>query len=153
MKCRSARSTSRDRLIRVALGAALSLAAFAPRAGLPAPQQSILPRDAAARPFLEGRELVEKGRFREAIPKLESALSTGHQTPQLRFGASRHQVDYYDPHYWLGRALMELGEEERALSHLRASAAGGSFPDRRETEDRRLRIGRASCRERVYGTV
>ncbi|HPA51382.1 MAG TPA: hypothetical protein PLP50_07245 [Thermoanaerobaculia bacterium] len=147
MKCRSARSTSRDRLIRVALGAALSLAAFAPRAGLPAPQQSILPRDAAARPFLEGRELVEKGRFREAIPKLESALSTGHQTPQLRFGASRHQVDYYDPHYWLGRALMELGEEERALSHLRASAAGGSFPDRRETEDRRLRIVELERRE------
>ena len=140
MKCRSARSTSRDQLFRVALGAALSLAALFPRAGLPAPQQSILPRDAAARPFLEGRELVEKGRFREAIPKLEDALATGHQTPQVRFGPSRHQVDYYDPHYWLGRAHMELGEEERALAHLRASAAAGTFPDRRETEDRRLRI-------------
>ncbi|GEM_PF-1159442 len=147
MKCRSARSTSRDRLFRVALGAALSLAALYPRAGLPAPQQSILPRDAAARPFLEGRELVEKGRFREAIPKLEDALATGHQTPQVRFGPSRHQVDYYDPHYWLGRALMELGEEVRALAHLRASAAAGSFPDRRETEDRRLRIAELERRE------
>ncbi len=147
MKCRSARSTSRDRLCRVAFGTALSLAALAPRAGLPAPQQSILPRDAAARPFLEGRALVEKGRFREAVPKLESALSTGHETPQLRFGASRHQVDYYDPHYWLGRALMELGEEESALAHLRASAAAGSFPDRRETEDRRLRIVELERRE------
>ncbi len=147
MKCRSARSTSRDRLFRVALGSALSLAALYPRAGLPAPQQSILPPDAAARPFREGRELVEKGRFREAIPKLEDALATGHQTPQVRFGPSRHQVDYYDPHYWLGRALMELGEEERALSHLRASAAAGSFPDRRETEDRRLRIAELERRE------
>ena len=147
MKCRSARSTSRDWLIRVALGAALSVAALYPRAGLPAPQQGILPRDAAARPFLEGRVLVEKGRFREAIPKLETALSTGHQTPQLRFGASRHQVDYYDPHYWLGRALMELGEEDSALVHLRASAAAGSFPDRRETEDRRLRIAELERRE------
>ena len=147
MKCRSARSTSRDRLFRVALGAALSMAALYPRAGLPAPQQGILPRDAAARPFLEGRELVEKGRFREAIPKLEAALSTGHQKPQLRFGASRHQVDYYDPHYWLGRALMELGEEERALAHLRSSTAAGSFPDRRETEDRRLRIAELERRE------
>jgi tetratricopeptide (TPR) repeat protein len=147
MKCRSARSTSRDRLFRVALGAALSLAALYPRAGLPAPQQSILPRDAAARPFLEGRELVERKRFREAIPKLEDALATGHETPQVRFGPSRHQVDYYDPHYWLGRALMELGEEERALAHLRASAAAGSFPDRRETEDRRLRIAELERRE------
>lgn len=152
MKCRSARSTSRVRLIRVALGAALGLAALVPRAGLPAPQQSILPRDAAAGPFLEGRQLVEKGRFREAIPKLESALSTGHQTPQLRFGASRHQVDYYDPHYWLGRALMELGEEDRALAHLRASAAAGSFPDRRETEDRRLRIAELERREAARRT-
>lgn len=147
MKCRSARSTSRDRLRRVAFGTALSLAALAPRAGLPAPQQSILPRDAAARPFEEGRALVEKGRFREAIPKLEDALATGHQTPQVRFGPSRHQVDYYDPHYWLGRALMELGEEESALAHLRASAAAGSFPDRRETEDRRLRIVELERRE------
>lgn len=147
MKCRSARSTSRDRLVRVALGAALSLAALSPRAGLPAPQQSILPRDAAARPFEEGRALVEKGRFREAVPKLEDALATGHQTPQIRFGPSRHQVDYYDPHYWLGRALMELGEEGRALAHLRASAAAGSFPDRRETEDRRLRIAELERRE------
>ncbi len=149
MKCRSARSTSRDRLFRVALGAALSLAALFPRAGLPAPQQSILPRDAAARPFEEGRALVEKGRFREAIPRLEDALATGHQTPQVRFGPSRHQVDYYDPHYWLGRALMELGEEERALAHLRSSAAGGSFPDRRETEDRRLRIAELERRAAV----
>ncbi|MHB8799837.1 MAG: tetratricopeptide repeat protein [Thermoanaerobaculia bacterium] len=147
MKCRSARSTSRDRLVRVALGAALSLAALVPRAGLTAPQQSILPRDSAAGPFLEGRDLVEKGRFREAVAQLEAALATGHQTPQLRFGPSRHQVDYYDPHYWLGRALMELGEEERALAHLRTSAATGSFPDRRETEDRRLRIAELERRE------
>lgn len=147
MKCRSARTSPRDRLLRGALGAVLALGSALPRAGLTAPQQSILPRDAAARPFLEGRELVEKGRFREAVPKLEQALGTGHETPQERFGTSRHAVDYYDPHYWLGRALMELGEEARALEHLRASAAGGQFPDRRETEDRRRRIAELERRE------
>lgn len=147
MKCRSARTTSRDRLLLGALGAALGMAALLPRASLTAPQQSILPRDAAARPFLEGRDLVEKKRYREGARKLEEALATGHEAPQQRFGTSRHAVDYYDPHYWLGRALMELGEEEEALAHLRASAAAGSFPDRRETEDRKLRIAELERRE------
>lgn len=90
---------------------------------------------------------MEKGRFREAIPRLEEALRTGHEKPQERFGTSRYAVDFYDPHYWLGRAFMEVGEEARALAHLRASAAGGSFPDRRETEDRGKRIAELERRE------
>ena len=147
MKCRSARPTSRVRLVRGTLTAALALASLLPHAGLPAPQQSILPPDSAARPFLAGRELVEKGRYREAVPKLEEAIRTGHEKPAERFGTSRHSVDYYDPHYWLGRALMELGDEAGALSHLRASAADGSFPDRRETEDRARRITELERRE------
>ncbi len=147
MKCRSARPTSRVRLVRGALTAALALASLLPNAGLPAPQQSILPPDSAARPFLAGRELVEKGRYREAVPKLEEAIRTGHEKPAERFGTSRHSVDYYDPHYWLGRALMELGDEAGALSHLRASAADGGFPDRRETEDRARRITELERRE------
>ena len=147
MKCRSARSTPRARFGRSALAAAVALAALLPGAGLSAPQQIILPPDAAARPFLEGRDLVEKGRYREAIPKLEEALRTGHEKPQERFGTSRHGVDFYDPHYWLGRALMELGDEARALRHLRASEAGGRFPDRRESEDRDRRIAELERRE------
>lgn len=147
MKCRSARSTPRARIVRGLLTAAVFAAALAPRAGLPAPQRSILPRDSAARPYLRGRELVEQGLFREAVPRLEEALATGHVLPQERFGTSRHPVEYYDPHYWLGRALMELGQEEQALSHLRASAAGGTFPDRRETEDRARRIAELERRE------
>jgi hypothetical protein len=147
MKCRSALSTPRVRFGRVALTAALTLAAILPGAGLSGPQQSILPPDAAARPFLEGRSLVEKGRYREAIPKLEEALATGHETPRESFGTSRHAVDFYDPHYWLGRALMELGDEVRALQHLRSSTAGGPFPDRRETEDRARRIAELERRE------
>ncbi|MFN7988019.1 MAG: hypothetical protein U0529_11135 [Thermoanaerobaculia bacterium] len=127
--------------------AALALAALPPQAGRSAPQASILPPDAAARPYLEGRDLVEKQLYREAIPKLEEALRTGHEKPQERFGTSRHAVDFYDPHYWLGRALMELGDEPAALAHLRASAAGGSFPERRETEDRARRIAELERRE------
>ncbi len=147
MKCRSTRSTSRARLVRGALTAAVALAALLPRSGLPAPQASILPPDSAARPFLEGRALVEKGRYAEAVPILEKALETGHEKPRESFGTSRHAVDYYDPHYWLGRALMELGAEARALSHLRSSAAGGTFPTRRETEDRSRRIAELERRE------
>jgi tetratricopeptide (TPR) repeat protein len=125
----------------------MALAALMPQAGLPAPQQSILPPDAAARPFLEGRDLVEKGRYREAIPKLEEAIQTGHEKPQERFGTSRHAVDFYDPHYWLGRALMELGDEAGALAHLRASESGGRFPERRETDDRARRVAELERRE------
>lgn len=147
MKCRSARSTSRVRTLRIALAWALAFAALTPRPGLPAPQQVILPPDEAARPYLEGRDLVERRRFREALPRLEAALKTGHEKPQERFGTSRYSVDYYDPHYWMGRALMELGDEAGALAHLRASSAAGSFPDRRETEDRRMRIVELERRE------
>ena len=127
--------------------AALALAALPPRAGLAAPQAPSLPPDSAARPYLEGRDLVERERFREAVPKLEEALRTGHETPRERFGTSRYAVDYYDPHYWLGRSLMELGDEAGALAHFRASAAGGRFPGRRETEDRSRRIAELERRE------
>ena len=147
MKCRLARSTSRVRISRGALMAAAVLATLVPRAGLPAPQAGILPPDYAVRPYVEGRDLAEKGRYREAIPKLEQALETGHEKPRESFGTSRHAVDYYDPHYWLGVALMETGEEAQALSHLRSSAAGGSFPNRRETDDRAQRIAELERRE------
>jgi len=147
MKCRSARSTPRDRILRGALMAALALAALPPHAGLAAPQAPSLPHDSAARPYLEGKDLFEKGRYREAIQKLEEALRTGHERPQERFGTSRYAVDFYDPHYWLGRALMELGDDAAALSHFRASAAGGQFPDRRETVERTRRIAELERRE------
>lgn len=148
MKCHPTRSTPRA-FLRAALAAGAVALAAVPGTGLTAPQQSILPRDQAARPFAEGRELVEKGRFREAVPKLEAALATGHEKPQERFGTSRHAVDYYDPRYWLGVALMELGDEAGALRQLRASAeaAGGQFRDRRETQDRTRRIAELERRE------
>lgn len=148
MKCRPTRSTPRA-FLRAALAAGIVAVAAAPGTGLAAPQQSILPRDQAARPFAEGRALVEKGRFREAVPKLEEALATGHEKPQERFGTSRHAVDYYDPRYWLGVALMELGDEDGALRQLRASAgaAGDQFRDRRETQDRAKRIAELERRE------
>ncbi len=151
MKCRLARSTSRVRFVRGALTAAtkaaVMLATLVPRAGLSAPQAGILPPDYAVRPYVEAKDLIGKGRYREAIPKLEKALETGHETPRESFGTSRHAVDYYDPHYWLGVALMETGDEARALSHLRSSASGGSFPNRRETEDRTRRIAELERRE------
>jgi tetratricopeptide (TPR) repeat protein len=123
------------------------LATLVPRAGLSAPQAGILPPDYAVRPYVEARDLIAKGRYREAIPKLEKALQTGHETPRESFGTSRHAVDYYDPHFWLGVALMETGDDARALSHLRSSASGGSFPNRRETEDRTRRIAELERRE------
>lgn len=151
MKCRLARSTSRVRPVRVALTAAVTAiivsATLVPRAALTAPQVGILPPDYAVRPYVEARDLIGKGLYREAIPKLEKALETGHQTPRESFGTSRHAVDYYDPHYWLGVAFMETGEEARALSHLRSSASGGTFPNRRETEDRTRRIAELESRE------
>lgn len=148
MKCRPTRSTPRA-FLRAALAAGAVALSAAPETGLAAPQQSILPRDQAARPFAEGRALVEKGRFREAVPRLEEALATGHEKPQERFGTSRHAVDYYDPRYWLGVALMELGDEAGALRQLRASAAaaGNQFPDRRETQERARRIAELERRE------
>ncbi len=153
MKCRLARPTSRNRFVRGALTAATNavvlLATLVPRAGLSAPQAGILPPDYAVRPYVEARDLIAKGRYGEAIPKLEKALETGHETPRESFGTSRHAVDFYDPHFWLGVALMETGNEARALSHLRASAAGGSFPNRRETEDRTQRIAELERREAV----
>jgi len=85
--------------------------------------------------------------YAEAIPKLEKALQTGHEKPQESFGTSRHAVDFYDPHYWLGVAFMETGQEAKALAHLRSSAAGGTFPNRRETEDRARRIAELERRE------
>jgi hypothetical protein len=148
MKCHPTRPTPRIRLLRGFLAAAAALVALAPATGLSAPQQPIVPPDSATRPFWEGRDLVEKGRPREAVQKLREALATGHEKPQERFGTSRHSVDYYDPHYWLGRALMELGDEEAALVHLRASASEGQFPNRRETADRSLRIAELERRER-----
>jgi tetratricopeptide (TPR) repeat protein len=147
MKCRSARPTPRARILRGILTATLAVAALSPRAGLGAPQSSSLPPDAAARPYREGRDLVARGRYREAVAKLEEAIRTGHETPRERFGTSRYTVDYYDPHYWLGRALMELGDEPAALLHFRASAAAGGFPDRRETQDRAQRIAELERRE------
>jgi tetratricopeptide (TPR) repeat protein len=151
MKCRLARSTSRIRSVRgalaVAVAAIVAFATLVPRAGLAAPQAGILPPDYAVRPYVEGRDLAQKGLYREAIPKLEKALETGHEKPRESFGTSRHAVDYYDPHYWLGVAFMEMGEEARALSHLRSSASGGSFPNRRETEDRTRRIAELERRE------
>ena len=148
MKCLPTRSTPRA-ILRAALAAGTALLATVPGRGLPAPQQSILPRDQAARPYSEGRDLVQRGRYPEAVPKLKEALATGHERPQERFGTSRHQVDYYDPHFWLGVALMELGDETGALAHLRASAAaaGSLFPDRRETQERSRLIAELERRE------
>ena len=147
MKCHPPPLTPRGRIRGAVLAATLALSGLWSGPGHSAPQQPILPPDAAARPFLEGRDLVEKGRYAEAVPKLEEAIRTGHEKPQERFGTSRHAVDYYDPHYWLGRALMELGDETGSLRHLRASAAEGRFPDRRESEDRNRRIAELERRE------
>lgn len=109
--------------------------------------QPILPPDAAARPFLEARTAILDGQYAEAVPKLEQALATGHTRPQERFGTSRQSVDYYDPHYWLGRALMELGEDARAAAELKASLAAGLIVRHAEYPDLVARLAELDRRE------
>ncbi len=124
MKCLPTRPTSRFRLVASAIFVAGIVTATLP-APPAAAQEPILPPDSAAGPFLEGRSAVLAGRYREGIALLKRALATGHTKPQEHFGTSRRPVDFYDPHYWLGRALMEVGDDADAEAELRASLAAG----------------------------
>lgn len=118
-------------------------------------QAPILPPDAAARSYEQGRRAVRQRDYTEGIRRLQEALDTGHREPRETLGTSRYSVERYDPDYWLGVAFMELGNDERARTHLQRSLAAGlvrnwpEFPDltaRLTTLDRRDADRRAAAR-------
>jgi tetratricopeptide (TPR) repeat protein len=74
-------------------------------------------RDQRAADFYsDAVELIEKGDHREAVPLLLKALRRGAREPNESQGSqTRFLVYRYDPYYWLGVALMELGQDDKAL--------------------------------------
>lgn len=66
------------------------------------------------RDYTRGKERVEKGQHREAIPLLRRAIQ---EKPRSCTGCIKVGmfVDDYFPHYFLGRALMAEGERTEAL--------------------------------------
>jgi hypothetical protein len=117
----------------------------------PARSQGILPPDAAARAFDEGREAVRKGRFADGLRLLQQALATGHTQPREQLGTTRGFVDRYDPHYWIGVAYMETGDDVRARESLLRSRAGGlvdRWPEGRDLADRLTRLDQREAARR-----
>ncbi|MEO7921833.1 MAG: hypothetical protein ABIT01_20395 [Thermoanaerobaculia bacterium] len=81
----------------------------------------IVPPDAAARRYEEGRDAVLHEDYPRAIRDLNECLAMGYIAPEQRLGRSRSFVERYDPNYWLGRAYMETGDELHARTHLERS--------------------------------
>jgi hypothetical protein len=113
-------------------------------------QATILPRDAAVREYEIGLQALKKKDFRTAIDRMNAALATGHTRPAQRFGTSPHQLEWYDPFYWLGIASMELGEDEQARRYFTLSREGGVIEKRVEYADllERMRVLDARDAER-----
>jgi tetratricopeptide (TPR) repeat protein len=121
---------------------ALALSAFGALADSP-----ILPPDAAARLFQQGRDEVMKGDFAKGIEHLEKALATGYAKPQERLGTGRFFVDRYDPDYWLGVAYMQRGDEAKARQHLLRSKEGELIEKWPEFSDLNARLATLDERE------
>ena len=63
---------------------------------------------------------------------MNEALATGHRDVKEHFGTNRYYLDLYDPYYWRGAALMELGDDAAARRTSPARATPGSsgrFPE------------------------
>ena len=105
-------------------------------------QSTILPPDAAVREYEIGLQALKKKDFRTAIDRMNAALATGHTRPAQGFGTSPHQLEWYDPFYWLGVASMELGEDEQARRYFTLSREGGVIEKRAEYADllERMRV-------------
>jgi hypothetical protein len=98
-------------------------------------QKTILPRDAAVREYEIGLHALKKRDFRKAIDRMNAALATGHTQPAEAFGKGGHQLEWYDPYYWLGVASMGLGEDAQARRYLTLSREGGVIEKRAEYAD------------------
>ncbi|HUM01309.1 MAG TPA: hypothetical protein VL084_03420 [Thermoanaerobaculia bacterium] len=105
-------------------------------------QATILPRDAAVREYEIGLQALKKKDFWTAIDRMNAALATGHTRPSEKFGTSGHELEWYDPYYWLGVAYMELGENAPARRYFTRSREGGVIGKRAESADldRRMRV-------------
>lgn len=78
----------------------------------------------AADLYADGRALIQKGKYKEGIEKINQAIARGATEPNDEQGAeSRFRVKRYDPYYWLGVAQMEMGLDEQALQNFEKSAA------------------------------
>jgi hypothetical protein len=140
-KCLAARAPFAPLTLSLAL-ALLPATARADRGKTP-----ILPPDAAARAFEAGRDAVRKGDYASGVKRLEEALATGHTRPEEHLGTTRNFVDRYDPDYWLGVAYMELGQKEKAKTHLLRSKTNGAIARWPEFADLTTRL--ASLEEPV----
>lgn len=98
-------------------------------------QPPILPKDAAVREYELGLDALKKKDFKTAVERLNAALATGHTRADEGFGTSRYALEWYDPHYWLGVAYMELGQDNEARRSFQLSREGGVIEKRAEYAD------------------
>jgi hypothetical protein len=105
-------------------------------------QATILPRDAAVTEYEMGLQALKRKDFRTAIDRMRAALATGYTRPAQAFGTGSHQLEWYDPFYWLGVASMELGQDEQARRCFILSREGGVIQKRAEYADllERMRV-------------
>ena len=76
----------------------------------------------AADNYRDAVGLIEKKRYQEGINLLQKALASGAVEANEQQGSqTRFIVSQYDPYYWLGVALMELGDDEKALINFEES--------------------------------
>ncbi|HTS02435.1 MAG TPA: hypothetical protein VMN04_07925 [Thermoanaerobaculia bacterium] len=119
----------------------------------PASSQAILPPDAAVKAYQAGVEAAGRKDWAAVVKRMDEALETGHRDVKEHFGTTRNYVDLYDPYYYRGAALMELGDDGAARLDLARSRDAGlirRFPEygdllaRIETLDRRAAALEAS---------
>ena len=125
----------------------LSLPSMGRQDARAAESKVIVPPDAAARKYEEGRDAVRRQDYAEAIRELNECLAMGYTSPEERLGRSRSFVQRYDPNYWLGRAFMELGDEARARTHLMRSKESRLIEGWPEYSDLMLRLTLLDQRE------
>jgi hypothetical protein len=98
----------------------------------PAAPQSILPPDAAVKAYQSGVEAAARKEWPAVLKRMNEALGTGHRDVKEHFGTTRNYVDLYDPYYWRGAALMELGDDANSRADLARSRDAGlirRFPE------------------------
>jgi hypothetical protein len=98
----------------------------------PAAAQPILPPDAAVKAYQAGVEAAGRKDWAAVLDRMDEALGTGHREVKEHFGTTRNYVDLYDPYYFRGAALMELGNEDAARGDLARSREAGlirRFPE------------------------
>jgi tetratricopeptide (TPR) repeat protein len=117
-----------------------ALAAFFLALAGPAAPQSILPPDAAVKAYQAGVEAAGRKEWPAVLKRMNEALGTGHRDVKEHFGTTRNYVDLYDPYYYRGAALMELGEDDDARADLARSRDAGLIRRFPEYGDLRARI-------------